>query len=65
MFRTQQRLNEIYNSIKGKDCGEVTITREAIYLTATCNDCGEIAIVTYMDPIDEDSTKCIPSGPLA
>lgn len=37
--------------------GEVTITREAIYLTATCDDCGEIAITTYIDPIDEDSTK--------
>ena len=37
--------------------GEVTIAREATYLTATCDDCGEIAIATYTDPIDEDSTK--------
>lgn len=37
--------------------GEVTITREAIFFTATCDDCGEIAMATYTDPFDEDSTK--------
>ena len=45
--------------------GEVTIAREAIYLTATCDDCGEIAMATYTDPFDGDSSKCVPSGPLA
>ena len=45
--------------------GEVTIAREAIYLTATCDDCGEIAMATDTDPFDEDPSNCVPSGPLA
>lgn len=37
--------------------GEVTVIRESIYITATCDDCGEIAMTPFTDPIDEDPTS--------